>query len=347
MSKIRIVNWLLTRRCNLNCDYCAIVKNYNNKPSCYPNMDYYKKHEMSTNTILKALKEMKNHNPEMFHIFYGGEPTLRKDLPDIINYCNDNDILYTIISNNTSEIQPMIDKLFREVDYVQGFTSSVDCISITCKDELKDDKINKSINGFQRLKELKESGKVKDVVAEITITNENIMWLQQIVEKLSEANIYSSITFVDIAKSPYYDFSNVLSKNDLVNQNSELEKIFQEMRYNNNLLIHMKELLPQIFKILPSNYDCKLEKGIHNITIDSDGSMRLCLRIKGVDSPTIHVSNLFNIDNKKVSTKFYELLCNDKKHFCKLCNHTCLMMSYIVDHSNKIENLIHSKVRGE
>jgi len=106
---IRIANWLLTRKCNLKCGYCAIVRDYENMPCMYPNVSYYIKNEMSTNVVLSVLDRLKQHNPNMFHIFYGGEPLLRRDLPTIINYCNDNDIEYTIISNNTKEIQPQIE----------------------------------------------------------------------------------------------------------------------------------------------------------------------------------------------------------------------------------------------
>ena len=348
MSKIRIVNWILTRRCNLNCSYCGIVKNYKLKPECYPDMNYYKNNEMSTKVILNALKQMKKHNPDMFHIFYGGEPTLRKDLPDIINYCNQNNILYTIISNNTPEVQPMINRLFQEVDYVQGFTSSVDAVSLNNKKELLDDKIKKSIYGFQKLKEMKESGKVKDVVAEVTITNHNIDSLQHIIEKLSLAKIYSSITFIDIAKTSYYDFSNVLSINELINPSLKVIQIITTLYNNDNFLIHMKELLNQTLNILPSKYDCQLEKGVHNITIDADGGMRLCLRIKGEVAPRIHVSNLFRTRTSSISQKFYNAICIDKKNLCKLCNHTCLMMSKMVDdNDDKQKELIHSEVRGE
>ena len=111
MSKVRIVNWILTRKCNLKCDYCAIVKDYSNKPDVYPNMSHYIKNEMPTELVIAGLRAFKVHNPHMFHIFYGGEPLLRKDLPLIINYCNDNEIAYTIISNNTKEIQTQIKRL--------------------------------------------------------------------------------------------------------------------------------------------------------------------------------------------------------------------------------------------
>ena len=89
MNKIQIVNWLLTRRCNLHCDYCRIVKNYKNQPEIYPPMKHYIENEMSTETVIEGLRRLKLHNPECFMILYGGEPLLRPDLHEIINYCNE------------------------------------------------------------------------------------------------------------------------------------------------------------------------------------------------------------------------------------------------------------------
>ena len=95
---IRIANWLLTRRCNLRCEYCAIVQNYENKPEKYPDMRHYYVNEMKTEYVIKGLHKLHIHNPDMFHIFYGGEPLLRKDLYEIINYCNEKKIF-----NHSSE----------------------------------------------------------------------------------------------------------------------------------------------------------------------------------------------------------------------------------------------------
>jgi len=97
MDKIHIVNWLLTRRCNLHCDYCRIIRNYKTKPKEYPDIMYYVKNEIPTDMVLSGLEKLKKHNSQCFHIFYGGEPLLRKDLFEIINYCNNNKIYYTII----------------------------------------------------------------------------------------------------------------------------------------------------------------------------------------------------------------------------------------------------------
>ncbi len=348
MSQIRIVNWLLTRKCNLKCDYCAIVKNYQDMPSNYPKMDHYIKNEMSTEVVINALANFKKHNPDVFHIFYGGEPLLRKDLPYIINYCNENKIYYTIISNNTPEIQPLINWLFHETDYVEGFTSSVDPI-FNHSGYINKDRIKKSIEGFKRLKEIQANGKVKDVVAEITVMNENQHLLLELVGELSEYEIYSDITFVDIAKSPHYDFSNVTSPNALVKPSLELAQTFITMMHDDSLLIHMKDiLLPKMFDTLPSNFDCELDDGVHNVTIDADGSMRLCLRIRGEITPTVHISNLFEKDSMLVSKDYFDLMRVDKRRYCKLCNHSCLMMSKHIDkHGDEEGELVHIDKRED
>jgi len=334
---IRIVNWLLTRKCNLECGYCAIVKNYEGMPKDYKPMKYYIENEMDTAYVLKSLERFRMHNPDCFHIFYGGEPLLRKDLPVIIEYCNIRNIHYTIISNNTTQIRPLINNLFKKVGRVKGFTASVDP---SFNEEQTDDRVIKSIAGFENLVTLKD--RVDDVVAEITVMKHNIQYLYPLVEKLTEHGISSDITFIDIAKSPYYDFSNISDENLLVGQSSELAEAFQKLS-DSNLDIHMKDiLLPRIYEILPSNLNCELEKGIHNVTVDADGSIRLCLRIRGTHAPKlVKVPNLID-SNGEVSFIAEKAIAKDKKVHCLGCNHTCLIMSKYIDETEKgSDDLIH------
>jgi len=339
---IRIVNWLITRKCNLNCEYCAIVKNYSNMPKEYPPMSHYIKNEMTTEYILKGLDIFKKHNPDCFHLWYGGEPTLRKDLPDIINHCNNNDIHYTIISNNTDAICPLIDNLFDKVDYVKGFTASVDP---SFNEKNTDDRVIKSAAGFKNLLALKD--RVDDVVAEITVMKHNVKYLYDLVKMLTDNGISSDITFIDIAKSPYYDFSNITDENLLVKQSPQLYKVFEKLQ-SNDLDIHMKDiLLPMIWDILPSNLDCELEKGVHNVTIDATGNARLCLRILGTHVPKlINIPNLINEDTNKVSLLAEKAISKDKEVHCLGCNHTCLLMSKYIDENNQgSDDLIHTDRR--
>jgi MoaA/NifB/PqqE/SkfB family radical SAM enzyme len=298
---------------------------------------------MPAHVIINSLKAFKIHNPDIFHVIYGGEPMLKEDLPDIINYCNENEIYYTIITNNTPAVQPLIKKLFNRVGYVDGFTSSVD--PIFNEIETKKDRVRKSVEGLKRLKEIQTAGKVKDLVAEITVMNENVPYLYELIKELTGHGINSDITFIDTAKSEYYDFSNVTEPWKLVHISPELANQFQMIYDDKSLNIHMKDLLlPAIWNILPSNMDCGIEKDLHNISVDADGSIRLCTRIRGYYTPSnITINNLFD---KDMEVNLYAKKCirNDKKEFCKLCNHTCLLMS---KYGNKVDELAHTKIRSE
>lgn len=348
---IQIVNWLLTRKCNLKCDYCRIVRNYQDKPEMYPNLEHYYKKEMDTKTVINALNNFKRHNTNIFHVFYGGEPTLRNDLAQIVEHCNENDIEYTVISNNVKETRPFIERLIGGVSRLKGFTSSIDPILVDPSNGshgCNDDIFKKTTEGYLGLKNLYEYGYVDDVVAEITVTRLNQHLLLPLVQKLSDDGIYSSITFVDIAKSPAYDFSNVTDPYELVKPSFELAKTFEKILSDNNLLVHMKELLPVIFDHLPSDYDCNLENKVHNVTVDADGSMRLCLRIRGEVTPTVHVNDLFEDSSflNGVTKEYYDLMCIDKKRLCKLCNHTCMMMSNATVYNEiNVEKLVHADRR--
>lgn len=339
MTKIRIVNWLLTRRCNLKCDYCAIVKNYASMPTEYPKMSHYLLNEMTTDDVISGLTKFKEHNPDAFHIFYGGEPMLRRDLPDIINFCNQEDIHYTIISNNTPEIKPMIKNLFEKTDEVKGFTASIDPVIFDYEGN-DSDRVRKSLEGIDSLLEIKQH--VNDVVAEITVMNENLRHLHRLVNHLTLLGINSDITFIDISKSPYYDFSNITDQNLLVRQSAQLADQFQKLndgKYN----IHMKDLLLRgIWDTLPSNMDCKIDENLHNVSVDADGTIRLCLRIRGVHSPKlVNLKNLLD-STGRISPIAHSAIKTDKEKYCKLCNHTCHIMSKHIDaNDTSPDDLVH------
>jgi len=303
-------------------------------------LKYYLKNEMSTEYIINGLKMLKIHNPNCFHLFYGGEPFLRSDLDRIIHYCNHEDIHYTVITNNSDQIQPLIEDVLKKVD-ISGLTSSVD--PVIYHGVTVDDIFKKSFAGLERLSKYKDT--IKDRVAEITVSKENQKYLYPLVKELSNRGINSSITFIDIAKSPYYDFSNIHDENLLVERNEELEEQFEKI-FDEKLDVHMgKPLLNKILDILPSNLNCDLDKNLHNITIDADGSIRLCLRIKGVSTPKIKLDKVFNEDGD-ISTFLKVNIGIDKKLYCKGCNWTCVLMSKAVDEESiNSSDLIHSDRR--
>lgn len=342
-NKIQIVSWLLTRKCNLHCSYCRIVKDYE-KPISYPSIKYYHQQEMSTEYVIETLKKLKLHNPDAFHIFYGGEPLLRRDLAEIINFCNKENIHYTIITNNSDAIQPLIEKLLNDVDHIEGITSSVDPMILDKSEDMNTDRYKKCVAGLERLQQFK--GKIKDIVAEITVDNKSIDYLYDLVKMLTDMGINSDITTVDIAKNKYYDFSTVTDESILVPKSDKVKDIFQKI-VDDKLNVHMAEtLLPKIYDILPANLDCGIEDNIHNMTIDADGSARLCLRIRGLMTPNIKAYDCIH-SNGELHFAYKEFIKLDKRKHCLGCNWTCMEMSKILsDEEDSVDNLIHKEIRN-
>jgi MoaA/NifB/PqqE/SkfB family radical SAM enzyme len=339
---VRIVNWLLTRRCNLRCEYCGIVRDRGIK--VLPRLSHYKENEITTERVINLLNKFRTYNPNIFHIFYGGEPFLRGDLGSIIKHCNESDIQYTIISNCTNDVRGKILRVMDEADGFRGITGSIDPIIL---DEPSDSQIQlKSAAAFKLLTGL--TLYVKDVVAEVTMTKDTVSKTYDLIKLLSSGGIYTSLTAIDISKNDMYDFSAITNENQLIKENDELKLLFYKLMLDDKVLIHMKnEILPQLFQHISSTYDCKVEETLHNLTIDADGCVRTCLRIRGLATPlSINDRNLFRIshgyasDEATLNGYLFETLKEDRRDFCKGCNHTCMMMSkYIEDHeeeSNKI-----------
>jgi len=345
MNKIHIVNLLLTRKCNLKCSYCGIARQKGDCPSEYKEYGHFLKNEMDTQKVLVTLNQLKIHNPDVFIIIYGGEPVLRKDLNIIVNYCNEFDINYTVISNNSTEIRPKLNSFLDNVGYVKGYTASVDPLIFS--DEIDSDRLHKSKEGFRNLVELSDHPKVDDLVAEITVDKTNFKYLERLVRDLSKHNISSDITFIDIAKNPYYDFSNVTDTEMLVPYDENIMGTFIRMIADDECDIHMKEsLLPEIAKILPSELDCKMEEDVNTIAIDADGSMRLCLRIRGTVAPEFDVNDIFtNSLCETLKPEFVEALKEDKITYCEGCNHTCYIMGNLISKGALTDDLIHSDRR--
>ncbi len=82
-----MVSWYLTYKCNYNCIYCDIPRLYSGE-------------ELDTVQIFRIIDELNTMGVGIIS-FCGGEPLLRDDLAEIINYCGFKDIDVQIISNGS------------------------------------------------------------------------------------------------------------------------------------------------------------------------------------------------------------------------------------------------------
>ncbi|MCK5018473.1 MAG: radical SAM protein [Candidatus Peribacteraceae bacterium] len=327
MVKINIANFLLTRRCNLKCDYCRISGDidYVLKPSDYPDSEYYHKNECHIEYWIDIARLLKRNNPDVFILIYGGEPLLKKGLDKLITYLNEQEIGYTIISNSTPEIRSKTEELFEKVGKIRGFTSSID--PGYWLEEGDSDEKYKSREGLKFLVENTKKGLIEDPVAEITVDSTNIMFLEETVQRLDALGIWSDITVIDIAKNNHYDFSSITNPQVLVPKDIEVIELLSRLS-ESKYKIHMKELLlPMIANILPAELHCEMGKnGVDNITIEPNGELRLCLRIRGRYTPKF---NALDILSEKKQNDVMEAMQADYETLCDGCNWTCKLMSQL------------------
>lgn len=341
-NKIKIATLVLTRKCNLHCDYCRFSGdiNYIIKPKEYPDGKYFYANEKPAEYWINITSKLMAHNPDIFFILFGGEPFLYKGLADLVIHLKSKNANYTIISNSTPELEDIMTGFFLKVGKINGYTASVDP-GFWKGDPVNDNEVYKSSTGFGMLKRIITNRLADDPVAEITVDQSNIQYLEETVKKLTDCGICSDITVLDIAKNNYFDFSAITNPKLLVQKNNETKKVFDNL-INGDYNIHMKEtLLPKIYNILPANLDCGLGIGnLHNITIECDGTMRLCGRIRGRDVPKFTAEyDLVEEDGRDSDTKGdLELaIASDKSTLCNGCSWTCPLMS-MEDTSKNILN---------
>jgi len=91
--------WTLLRDCNFSCDYCD-----DHRGRKYP--DLPRAGTLDTARALRLLEVMRTRTPSVY--FAGGEPTLRKDLPELTRAARDLDYYPIIINSNGSAFDRLL-----------------------------------------------------------------------------------------------------------------------------------------------------------------------------------------------------------------------------------------------
>ncbi|MBI5197523.1 MAG: radical SAM protein [Nitrospirae bacterium] len=84
--------WNLTRRCNLRCDHCYLSAGERESGAA---------DELNTDECFRVVDEISRVNPATMLVLTGGEPLLRKDLPDIARYASQKGMMVVVGTNGT------------------------------------------------------------------------------------------------------------------------------------------------------------------------------------------------------------------------------------------------------
>lgn len=269
-SNILKVEWLLTRRCNLKCSYCQI-----RKPCTLLGG------ELTDTEVFEGVRVINKMFPGVPIIFFGGEPTVLDWLPNLVAFCESLGVKYAVISNG---VRAVTDRTYFERLIKAGISNwSVSVDSLKSLSSLSIDSCDsdvKTYSGIRSLRMFREAG-VKDLVSCITVTNQNIQDIPEIVRVLSSEGVWSITTPLQRGgiDREYSAFSPELECTD--------PKVFlpiarelKEMALSGKYLMHNS----------PEFYDW-WEEYFHNrdwvcsaknaLTIDADGTMKRCVDSKG------------------------------------------------------------------
>lgn len=254
MFKVKQACFFLTRRCNLRCPYCKVP--------------LFKKKELNTKEVKLALNIIKKLGTELV-VLFGGEPFLRKDLEEIIKYCEKIDLYYALISNSTLPLKFL----------PKNYTASVDTEVLG-----KNDNELKSIKGLARLLEIKD--KIPDPVANIIIYKQNLDRIVPLVKKMNSLGIWSIIGLVHSGKEDFWMYRNYCPGME-VKDKEKVKEVCQELLKlkHQGVKIHNVD---EYFEMMPNNLDLKWKcKEPYYLTIDEDGTLMTCPDFKGSEKFTI------------------------------------------------------------
>ena len=356
-----IVNWLVTRKCNKRCSFCGIVhepKNKNLKRIADINKD-----ERSFTKILSNIKAMnKVHDiKKVFHIFYGGEPFLKKGFLTFIKKINKiKGLNYTVITNGS--LPDEVVKIFEKAGKYKGLTVSLDPLVMETANKSNEIKNN---NALEILKLNQKLNLTDDMVVECMFDKNNIRYYRKFLKMMNVEfpEVKISISFYDYPKNEEYDFAlndtatkEYIKSMRLYPKDKSVVKLFDEICFNEHN-IHMKEsplFMRNIHQTCDSSNKCGLIKApvgnkiedvipFKTLTVDADGEFRLCLRIAG--NVKMNIDDIYNnkLGRDKIRIKMIELLVALTREYnskCEGCSWTCPLMD---DHWDEACDVTHAQ----
>jgi len=174
---------MITRRCNIRCRGCGVIAK-----QC--------QYEMTTEEWKIALDIQKAYGVG-FVVWFGGEPTLREDLPELIQYCNQINLPHTIITNSIKMLND--DSYYQRIIDAKPFGFSAS-FNGTSHGKAKHGDELKSEYGYQLIQKVREDLPETDCVANMAVTKDNIESLPEIIQWLTDHKIWAILTFIHLCK---------------------------------------------------------------------------------------------------------------------------------------------------
>jgi len=286
-----IVTHLITSLCNARCKTCDIWK----KSSEYKN-------DLLKEDIFYMLKKARE-GGVIWYTAWGGEPLLRKDLPEILKFAKENNLITTVITNG----------FFLKDKYCEfaPFTDFL-IVSIDSHDKLHDKMrgvdgiLEKSIEGIKLLKKSKIKTKI---IINTVISKLNLDKIEGLCKLSKELDV--TITFEPMEIFGKYNKHLRPTKKELKKAFSQIMK-YKRLGYRiGNSFEYLQNFSNKKF------YVCHAPKCF--IHVDARGNIFSCLNKKWGNIKETSFKEIFN------SEQYKEFCKNAEK--CKICDVSCVIES--------------------
>jgi MoaA/NifB/PqqE/SkfB family radical SAM enzyme len=309
---------LPTRKCNLNCAYCKI-RNQN-----FPN-------ELNWKEWVGVLKKVTRQFPSIcFTVLLGGDITMwGENLVKFVKKMSKTNISWNFTTNGVLLSEKFLRKLKK--NGLESISLSLD--SLEKREDMWEDLKGKTTIG---LLDILNQLSYKELHCTITVDKTNLEELPTLVKFLTSKNTYAEITPIIYGKNESYDYANSYETlKDRLSTEKDKEKIDEVMKElvemkKQGYLIHNTDdyLLNWSKFVIRQNWKCEYPV---NLVPDADGTMRLCLHIKG---EKVRKHNIKNLDFEKFLKDWYD----DYKKFCQGCYWNCSYESkYIYEKTNDLD----------
>lgn len=267
----------LTNRCNNKCMYCEIPSKYKNK------------REMTTKEIFNLIDKVEKYC--CYIVLSGGEPLLREDIGEIIDYIQSKDGIYCVLVSNGKLVPEKIDQIKRVDELV---------ISLDGPKKIND-KLRGKGSYDVAIKTIKTANQARiKVVTNTVLTKENINDLGYILNLSTELGFKCMFQPMTISTAPKN-----ISKNLIVNQ-----YIKQINQLINNKQVKLSDRTLKNFKNYPNNSCQGLKSKRISYFVDADGLFYSCFNSLGKTKGT-KIENIKDL-NKVNFMQDNNCWCNDK-----------------------------------
>lgn len=307
-----VIHFAPTKRCNLRCGYCNIWKEGNIK------------NELDTETWKRFLDDLHDWVGDTHVGVTGGEPLLRRDIFDILEYMKKLGFKISLTTNGTLLNKRVIDKLIQ----LEPFNVNISLDSINPEEH----DFFRGANNFEKTyknlllfkKELnKNKSPIKSVV-EIVLTKTNIGPINKLIDfcKENDLKIHFGNIIANLTINYNGDFK---SESEYKPEKKDYEKIIKGFEYLNrvqkktNMIVNSSSELSLIKDYyLGKKIKFVCAGNVRNLFVDADGSVKLCF----------YTPSVGNIKQLNVKDIWYSKKADSTREFMKKCKKICQFDCY-------------------